>query len=424
MENFEISTHQHPPGKILLGGFDAAVTYIKSETQFWSFTSATLRNLDQNFRQFGTDISNKLNRINDQIREATQQIQSNQSRAHDLLNGCLSQLSQLYADCTLYPPESKERFFISDIKNTNSLSALAALYYLNNKNPMTAESAISYGTFLAKDFLNEKTPTYSAYDQIESINNKGESAIYDFNTKSNAIISEQAKKLKDHDAHAKKLKQISTRRIRKLRGILHTEQNLLNQLKQSAKSEFDATLEAFNEHMKLEAPVAYWGNKAKFHLVASILFGLALLGAGSYGGKLLWDLTNNTVLGAQTNTTILSDQEPGLGSTLAHDLAHPSDTDPPIWQLSLLAFIAILYLWLLKILARLFFSQVHLKSDSAERVVLIKSYLAMLKDPDSCAESSRELVLQSIFRPSSTGIVKDDAMPQTLSTGVVKVIDK
>ena len=38
----------------------------------------------------------------------------------------------------------------------------------------------------------------------------------------------------------------------------------------------------------------------------------------------------------------------------------------------------IAWVWILRITARVFFSQMHLWSDAAERVVMIDTYLAML----------------------------------------------
>ena len=66
--------------------------------------------------------------------------------------------------------------------------------------------------------------------------------------------------------------------------------------------------------------------------------------------------------------------------------------------------------WGLRVLARLLLSYLHLASDAGHRQLLIKTYLA-LHNEGKVRDEDRELLLGSIFRPASTGIVRDDAAP-------------
>jgi hypothetical protein len=61
---------------------------------------------------------------------------------------------------------------------------------------------------------------------------------------------------------------------------------------------------------------------------------------------------------------------------------------------------------------RIVLSNLHLEIDSGERVVMAKTYLAMVKEKN-ISDEDRKLVLASLFRPTSTGMVKDDAAPAT-----------
>jgi hypothetical protein len=73
-------------------------------------------------------------------------------------------------------------------------------------------------------------------------------------------------------------------------------------------------------------------------------------------------------------------------------------------------------IWICRLCVRNYLSARHHGADAEERVAMIKTYLAMLKDDDiSKNEDLRKMtlpaVLQVIFRHTQDGYVKDDAIP-------------
>lgn len=64
-----------------------------------------------------------------------------------------------------------------------------------------------------------------------------------------------------------------------------------------------------------------------------------------------------------------------------------------------------------RIAVRLFFSQLHLAADASHRRVALLSYIALLNEPNAVTKDDRSLVLGTVFRPISDGIIRDDAMP-------------
>ena len=42
---------------------------------------------------------------------------------------------------------------------------------------------------------------------------------------------------------------------------------------------------------------------------------------------------------------------------------------------------------------------------------MIKTYLAMLRDESISAKEGQEKLMETIFRPTTSGIVRDDGMP-------------
>lgn len=66
--------------------------------------------------------------------------------------------------------------------------------------------------------------------------------------------------------------------------------------------------------------------------------------------------------------------------------------------------------WGARIATRIYLGNVHLANDAAERAILIHTYLA-LNVRDQATDADRALVLGTVFRPSTDGVVKDDAAP-------------
>ena len=87
---------------------------------------------------------------------------------------------------------------------------------------------------------------------------------------------------------------------------------------------------------------------------------------------------------------------------------------PPYWKLALLGIIAVLGVWLARLIVRIFLSHLHLGTDAKERVTMIQTYLALLREEHGLKDDERQLILQTLFRPSATGIVKDDGIPPSL----------
>jgi hypothetical protein len=88
------------------------------------------------------------------------------------------------------------------------------------------------------------------------------------------------------------------------------------------------------------------------------------------------------------------------------------NADKPEWyKIAPAALLATLMFWLIRILVRMFLSNLHQSSDMRARATLIQTYLALLAEGNALKEDDRKLILQVIFRPISDGLVRDDAAP-------------
>ncbi|MBI4388704.1 MAG: hypothetical protein HY580_00870 [Nitrospinae bacterium] len=157
-----------------------------------------------------------------------------------------------------------------------------------------------------------------------------------------------------------------------------------------ARKEISTLEDTYDKKLALQAPVKYWGERNKHHKSMSKAFTCF---AGAWGvlgfvglGFLAWK-------GLGTNKPL---------------------PEMPFLHLFLVVAATSIFVWAGRVLVRLLLSHKHLEIDAQERRVMILTYLAMLKEGRAPTDDDRKLILASIFRPSVTGIVKDDAMPFNL----------
>lgn len=166
-----------------------------------------------------------------------------------------------------------------------------------------------------------------------------------------------------------------------------SNQDEFDQFLAEAKESKENIEKTYRENMALRAPVRYWSDKATRHHRLSKFFGVA---AGISGGVVAGSL--------------------GL---LAYGLLLTIDK-PDYWRLAVLGIFTTLGVWFVRILVRLFLSNLHQGSDAEERVTMVQTFLALMSEGHINQESDRHLVLQSLFRGTSTGLIKDEAAPPTI----------
>lgn len=163
-------------------------------------------------------------------------------------------------------------------------------------------------------------------------------------------------------------------------------------MRQAAEAELKALKDTYDGFMQLEAPREYWGKKSQSHargrkLMAILATICAVLGAG------------------------------GLGTAAWHLLPESQSSGSIPWrQIGFFVLASTFVLWIVKLLVRLMLSHIHLYEDAKEREVMISTFLALMNHQESREGLKKEdiaLVLAPIFRPSTTGVIKDDGGPQS-----------
>jgi len=192
-----------------------------------------------------------------------------------------------------------------------------------------------------------------------------------------------------------------TEQTEKLKTFHESSTNQFGELINTAKGDLEAYIESVKKRWALSESVSYWEEKEKYHKKRAFWFGIAWPSVGvalAFGVfELAWWLSGglkplSVVQGA-----------PGQ--------AQPAVAQPNYWHVAVLVISITLSIWFLRILVRVFLSHLHRHSDAHERITLIKTYLALLQEGKEIVPDDRKIIIQTIFRPSASGIVKEDAAP-------------
>lgn len=199
--------------------------------------------------------------------------------------------------------------------------------------------------------------------------------------------------IKQRSQHVKAL---SRRLMRRTFAIWRGAAIEFGQQRDEAISAIQETEEQYRRQMALKAPVEYWINKANVHglwemlwvAMLVIYFVIAVFGIFSIA-----DWAKNYLLdvaeGSHATPTYIIIGGASLGATT-------------------------LIFWIGRLLAKLFLSEHHLRSDAREKAVMTQAFLSM-ETRETFSPEERAIILASIFRSSPDGIVKDEG-PHDLSS--------
>ena len=169
--------------------------------------------------------------------------------------------------------------------------------------------------------------------------------------------------------------------------------------------------DAYDKKMALQASISYWENreldhknKSKKYMWIGIVFGLVSI-------LIVYKLFDVMIgLEALKSSVNIPESMPSVNSPRF------KLSGMPILAFSVLIFAISILVWIERILIRLLLSQLHLETDAGERVVMIKTYIAMLREGQTTKDDDRRVIIASLFRPNTTGIINDDALPFNLDS--------
>lgn len=157
----------------------------------------------------------------------------------------------------------------------------------------------------------------------------------------------------------------------------------------------------YEKKLAVKKAVTYWSSKAQVHSRNSYIFGV------TSGGLIIVSLIAIIKFGSYLISLDLRDTN-GVGRKLL--------TESGALQLWVYGFFIIsmtLIIWFIRLLVKVFLSNLHLLSDAKERETMIMTYLALEREEKTLKDTDRDLILPSIFRVSTNGIIKEDSAPNS-----------
>jgi hypothetical protein len=161
-----------------------------------------------------------------------------------------------------------------------------------------------------------------------------------------------------------------------------SEEEKFQNLYKKTEAELLDIKRTYDEKLALSSSVRYWTIKRKNHKRA------------------MWWLAFSTFSAAVTTTFLFL--------VIVQELMLETAADVPLWKVSILLAVSTLGIWLTRLCTKIFISNLHLKTDADERVTMMLTYLALLRKGKGPPENERQLILQTLFRPSLTGFIKED----------------
>lgn len=194
----------------------------------------------------------------------------------------------------------------------------------------------------------------------------------------------------------------------------------------SAQSELDNIKNTYDQHMAIAAPVDYWETKRTKHRNLTLISGAAIV-IGMLSVGLFLSSKMQTISDALKLAP--SNLQTATNSSIHAASSVPAATQLPIavssaittWEIATFVMVAVLCFWILRLLVRIFLSNMHLENDAAERVTMAKTYLALIRSDGLSKEGNIDAVLAALFRPTGDGIVKDEGLPPSMMEFLTKL---
>lgn len=179
----------------------------------------------------------------------------------------------------------------------------------------------------------------------------------------------------------------------------------------SSQGELDNIKNTYDQHMAIAAPVEYWETKRVKHRNMMLSFGvtviLGMIGVGIFLSLKMREISEMLSVSYPTKTLSAASSVQAVSSVAASTPTSASAT----WQVGIFFMLAVLSIWAIRLLVRIFLSNMHLENDAGERVTMAKTYLALIRSDSLSKDKNIDAVLTALFRPTGDGIVKDEGLP-------------
>jgi len=233
------------------------------------------------------------------------------------------------------------------------------------------------------------------YHTIDTLNK----LIDSFKERTDKIKTATSTELEDIRQELKKIQQDSQLNYEEYRDkIAHSTKVL-----ESSKKEFLDTKRAIEEESRLYASQRYWSEKKQKHkklaTILSIVFVFIIGLLIALTASNLQKLDKIYINDINITSNVKDIKSHRVGNSAKYLLMRVVES---LLILSLL-------IWIARIVLKIIFSNLHLKEEAYEKETMIVTYLALIKEGGGLSGADRGLILESIFRPSTNGLIKDES---------------
>ena len=178
-----------------------------------------------------------------------------------------------------------------------------------------------------------------------------------------------------------------------------TQENEFKTLRENHETAMQEKEAFYEKKLAVKSAVEYWRKKAKKHRRIAISFGI-LAGVLMLVSIVIFYRIGVSILNLDAEADITKRIITETGSL-------------QLWVYGLFTISATLAIWIIRLLVKIFLSNLHLSTDAEERETMIQTYLAFEREENVLKETDKEHIIPAIFRSTATGIVKDDGSPQS-----------
>ena len=321
-------------------------------------------------------------------------------------------LKTLYGNQEILHSTHADAVFVEELRsNAGDLAAGAALNFIHHK----------YTTNIDPDIIGGIISAALYKEGIKGVSKSERGAVNHLKRKFEVDMASYREEFQDVHAAVKaqesnllhtlnKFRERARRRTAAYRKVVKKHYD-------EAVANYQSLEDTYNKHLALKTSVSYWTKQIDYHERKS-----------SELGQLTFAIALITSLIVAVMFFLML--EP-VGT--ARDALSASEklSTPTFLRLfwenvhfgALGAFIVVTTIgsWMLRILVLRYLSHVHLRADADERVTMITTYLALLREEAVTKEDDRQMILQTLFRPAATGIVKDNAAPILMHEWMTKL---
>ena len=184
----------------------------------------------------------------------------------------------------------------------------------------------------------------------------------------------------------------------------NNSQNSFSDFDSISKQKIQNLEKTYNEVLKLKKPAEHWQKRASSlqvqGWVAFVFLCISLVGVSYFLGSILWKAPEEIY-----KSFFGTDKSSAIRWSIVY--------------ITLLSFIA----YGIRAITKVMFSSFHLARDAQERHTLTYFYLSLLEDSKIDSEE-KQLIMQSLFSRSDTGLLKEDSSPTMPNDVVSKLLGK